>query len=322
MNTWRQLPQCQNKSETLGDVRYLLAVVWIGVGCGATSSGVTLGGPCSLMNPCAEGGVCDFSAAMPTCIDASADPDGDGLPNSIDHCPNGPGGMFDEDHDGIGDDCDKCPIAAPPAAPDPDGDDVDSPCDPDPKTPGDKILLFEGFNAPLDATWIATTPSAWTVEGGELVARLGTVATEDFMRTNVNPVPNIAVEASYRVDKLEASSTTHLVGAGAKDTRPAGVAQFECAVVRSDVGGVDDIVDLETNQGATSHSTMGAAFSSASLYRSAISSTGITVGCTVIGDNMPLATVQGSITSDALGQIALGAQSVTARYQWVLVVGR
>jgi hypothetical protein len=301
-------------------VRYLLAVVWFG--CGATSSGVTLGGPCTLTEPCAEGGVCDYSAAMPICLDASADPDGDGIPNSMDHCPNAPGGLYDEDHDGIGDDCDKCPIAPPPATPDPDGDDVDSPCDPDPKTPGDKILLFEGFNAPLGASWIASTPSAWTVEGGELVVRLGGIATEDYMRTIVNPVSNIAVETSYRVDKVEASSTTHLVGTQAKDTRPAGVAQYECAVVRSDVGGLDDVVDLETNQGTSSHSTMGAAFSSASLYRSVTSITGVTVGCVVIGDNMPLATVPGSITPDALGQIALAAQSVTARYQWILVVGR
>jgi hypothetical protein len=259
---------------------------------------------------------------MPTCIDANADPDGDGIPNSMDHCPNAPGGLYDEDHDGIGDDCDRCPIAPPPAAPDPDGDDVDSPCDPDPKTPGDKILLFEGFNAPLPPTWIGTTPSAWSVEGGELVVRLPTIATEEYMRTSVNPVPNLALETSYRIDKVEASSQTHLVGATAKDTRPAGVASFECAVVRSDVGGLSDIVDLETNQGANSHVTMGAAFSSASLYRSAASSTGTMVGCTVIGDNMPLATVQGSITPDALGQIALAARSVTARYQWVLVIGR
>ena len=301
-------------------MRYLLAVVWFG--CGASSGGVTLGGACDLTHPCGPDGACDYSAAMPTCLDGSADPDGDGIPNSMDHCPLQAGGLFDEDHDGIGDDCDKCPIAPPPAVPDADNDDVDSPCDPDPKTPGDKILLFEGFNAPLGATWIATTPSAWTVEGGELVARLPGIATEDYMRTNVNPAPNLAVETSYRVDKVETGSNTHLVGASARDTRPAGVALFECAVVRSDVGGVADIVDLETNQGATSHSTMGDPFSSASLYRSAISSTGVTVGCTVIGDNKPLATVQGSITSDALGQIALAAQGVTARYQWLLVVGR
>jgi hypothetical protein len=303
-------------------VRYILVVV-VCFGCTAQSSGVTLGGPCSLDEQCAEGGVCDYSAADPICIDAAADPDGDGIPNSMDHCPNGPGGMYDEDHDGIGDDCDRCPIAPPPAVPDADGDAVDSPCDPDPKTAGDTILLFEGFNAPLDTTvWNASTPDAWTVEGGELVVRLGAVPTEDFMSTNVNPAANLAVETSYRVDKLEASATTHLVAAGARDTRPAGVASFECGVVHSDVGGAEDVVDLETNQGANSHSVALTAFDSARLYRAAASSTGTTVGCTVIGDNMPVGTVQGSITPDALGQVSLAARAVTARYQWLLVVGR
>jgi hypothetical protein len=302
-------------------VRYLLALGLLG--CSSDPGGVGLGGACSLTVTCAPGGVCDYSAAMPTCIDGNADPDGDGIPNSMDHCPNAPGGLYDEDHDGIGDDCDKCPIAPPPKVPDPDGDDVDSPCDPDPKTPGDKILLFEGFNAPLDATaWKADTPAAWTVEGGELVVRLGTVTTEDMMRTIVAPSQTIAVEASYRVDKLETSAPTHLVSVIAKDIRPAGVASFECGVVHTDVGGTDDVVDLETDQGANSHGVALGAFDSARLYRAAASSTGTMVGCTVIGDNMPVGTVQGSITPDALGQVALGAQAVTARYQWLLVVGR
>jgi hypothetical protein len=290
------------------------------VGCGA-ESGAGLGDPCSLEIQCGAGGVCDYTIPNPVCIDASADPDGDGIPNAMDHCPNAPGGLYDEDGDGIGDDCDKCPIAKP-GVPDADGDDVDSPCDPDPRTPGDKILFFDGFNGSLSASWTQDMNNAWTVEGGELVVRLAALTDENYIKIVVSPKPNLAVEMSYRIDKVETSSTTHIVAARAVDSRPAGVASFECGVVRSDVGGNDDVVDLETNQSSTSHGVMVPAFSSASLYRAAAYATGINVGCTVIGDNMPLGTAQGTITPDALGTIAIGARSVTARLQWVLVVGR
>ncbi len=108
----------------------------------------------------------------------------------------------------------------------------------------------------------------------------------------------------------------------ASDTRPAGVSSFECGVVKSDVGSTDEVVDLETNQGAVSHGTMIGAFDSARLYRNAAYMTGTSVGCVVIGDNMQLAAVQNTLTPDSLGTIKLSARAVTARFQWVLVVGR
>jgi hypothetical protein len=300
-------------------VRYAFAIALLG--CGA-ESGAGLGDACSLAIPCGTGGVCDYTIPKPVCIDAAADPDGDGIPNAMDHCPNAPGGLYDEDGDGIGDDCDPCPIAKPPAVPDADGDAVDSPCDPDPRTPGDTILFFDGFNGAPSPKWMPDPSGAWTVEGGELVVRLGSIPDESYFKVIVSPEPNLAVEASYRVDKVETSATTHIVAVAARDSRPAGVASFECGVVRNDVGGNDDVVDLETNQGATSHGVMGQAFSSASLYRAAAYATGINVGCTVIGDNMPLGTTQGMMTPDALGTVSLGARAVTARFQWVMVVGR
>jgi hypothetical protein len=91
--------------------------------------------------------------------------------------------------------------------------------------------------------------------------------------------------------------------------------------VKSDIS-TDEVVDLETDQAAVSHGSLIAAFDSAKLYRSAAYASGNSVGCVVIGDNMALATIQGAITPDALGEIKLEARGVTARFQWVLVVGR
>ncbi len=296
------------------------------VGCAASSGtggGQGLGDACDATTLlCADGGSCDYSSATPTCLDDTADPDGDGIPNKLDHCPTVPGGMYDEDNDGIGDECDRCPIAKPTGVPDPDGDDVDSPCDPDPSTPGDKILLFDGFNGALDtARWTPDVAGPWTVEGGELVVRLPTQDPQTFLAANVVPTPNISVQMSYRVDHVETGSQTHIVSAQMSDVRPAGVAGFDCGVVKSDLGTAGEVVDLETDQSAVSHAAMIGAFDSARLYRSAAYATGATVGCVVIGDNMPLATIQNSLTPDSLGNVKITARAVTARYQWILIVG-
>src|SRR3569833_1992724 len=256
--------------DTRGVRRALLLGALVGCSPGAPTGG-GLGDPCTLQEPCGAGTVCDYSSVQPTCLDETADPDGDGIPNKMDHCPTVTGGLYDEDGDGIGDDCDRCPIAKPPAVPDQDGDDVDSPCAPDPKTAGDKILLFDGFSGTtLDPRWTAVTPSAWSVEGGELVVRLATQDTQDFISTSVVPEPNLAVQSSYRVDKVEASSTTHIVSALAIDQRPAGVSSLECGVVKSDDGTAGEVVDLETDQSAVSHAAMIGAFDSARLYRNAM----------------------------------------------------
>ena len=280
---------------------------------------MSTGGTCSATSPCAAGAICDLTdPAGPTCISATGDLDGDGIANGKDFCEHQAGGAHDEDNDGIGDDCDPCPIAKPPATPDSDGDAVDAPCDPDPDTAGDQILLFDGFNDALGSAWTATTPGAWVVQGGELV--VSNIPSQDYLRTNVAAVPHLAIEASYRIDKLETTATTHLVAVNAHDPRPAGVSSLECGVVHAD-SGTGDVVDLETNQSTSSSPAMGSAFNSASLYQAAAYDSGNSVGCTVLGDGHALAAVQAPVTPDAVPAVALTARAVTARFQWILVVG-
>ena len=286
------------------------------VSCGGAT---TTGGTCSSTAPCGEGAICDLTdPAGPTCIDAAGDLDGDGIANGKDFCEHEAGGAHDEDNDGVGDDCDACPVAKPPATPDTDGDEVDAPCDPDPSTAGDTILLFEGFNDALGSNWTATTPGAWVVQGGELV--VSNVASQDYLRANVAEVQHLAIEASYRIDKIETTATTHLVAVHAHDPRPAGVSSLECGVVHAD-SGTGDVVDLETNQSTSAQPAMGSAFNSASLYQAAAYDSGNSVGCTVLGDGHALGAVQAAVTPDAVPAIALTARAVTARFQWILVVG-
>jgi hypothetical protein len=291
-------------------------------GCGASTGGPTLGGPCDAKNACNKGEVCDYTAdGGPICIEGAGDIDGDGIPNDKDFCEHVMGGRFDEDRDGIGDECDPCPIAPPPATPDPDGDAVDSPCDPDPHTPGERILMFDGFNgSALDARWKATTASAWTQVGGEVVADVAAIPTEDYLSANSGEAVHYAVLASYRIDQIGNGATTHLVAIRGIDPRPAGVAQFECGIVHADQG-TSDVVDLETNVNNASTTAKGG-FNTASLYELAASTDAGQVGCSAIADNKASGAVTAPITPDALATVRLGARAVKVRFQWVLVVGR
>jgi hypothetical protein len=287
------------------------------LGCGG--SGSSLGDACSLTDECAEG-VCDFTAPDgPECISATGDLDGDGIPNDKDFCQHAMGGESDEDRDGIGDDCDRCPIAAPRAEPDPDGDNVDSPCDPDPRTAGDEILLFDNFGSTLNARWKPTTASAWQVKGGELVATLSAVSDQEYLATNVIGKSNISIEASYRIDKLEPIYPQHLVALKMSDPRPAGTASAQCGVTKADTG-TNELVVIETNQGAMNQIVTGA-FDTADLYRAGAYVSGTKAGCSVIGNGTPLGTVQATLTPDQLSTISLTARAVTVRFQYVLVVG-
>ena len=298
---------------------------WLGitlVACGGDGSGGGIGDPCSVKQPCAGGAVCDMTAAGgPVCIDGSGDLDGDGIPNSMDFCEHAAGGRFDEDRDGIGDECDPCPIAPPPAQPDPDGDAVDSPCDPDPHTAGDRILMFDGFNGTaLDARWKPTTAGAWSEVGGEAVVDLSALATEDYLSANSGEAAHYAIEASYRIDRLATATTTHLAAIRGIDPRPAGVAQFECGIVHADQG-TNDVLDLETNLNTASVQATGG-FDTASLYQLAAYSDAGQVGCSALANGKASGVVQVPITPDSLATVRLGARGVVARFQWVLVVGR
>jgi hypothetical protein len=297
----------------------LVIVLGLLAGCPGGSS---IGDACSLDSPCSDGEICDFTNdGGPICISSDGDLDGDGLANGADFCQHAPGGAFDEDKDGIGDECDRCPIARPRSTPDSDGDMVDAPCDPAPTEAGDEILFFDGFANGLAAEWKPTTASAWSAANGEVTVTLPTVGTQDFLQRTVIGKSNVAIEAGYRVDKVENSNIRHVVGVYANDPRPAGTAEMQCGVSRADTAAADLVV-VETNNGAMSMPTIDPALLTTKLYRVGAYVQGTRAGCSVIADNTPLGTVQQTITADDLSSIALTAQAVTVRFQYVIVVGK
>ncbi len=281
-------------------------------GCGAD-----VGAPCSATDLCADGQVCDFTAAAgPECVDADGDDDGDGLPNSKDFCQHQAGGAYDEDLDGYGDECDRCPIAPPEATPDPDGDEVDSPCDPDKTQPGDRIVVFDGFNGgALPDSWKATP--GWTFQGGE--AKL-TPATPTDLATLTAPLSlvstKIAILAKYRVDRVEAGATESAASVIGVDRRPAGVTTISCGGSR--IG--TDRLSLDTGvSGAIDN--MDALFDPASEYRVALKLEGANAQCALIAPRETGA-AQANYNGEAMSEAGVSARGATVRFSYLLAVQR
>ncbi len=292
--------------------RLLLVAILLG-GCESST-----GGPCSANDLCADGAVCDFTAEMgPICVDADGDEDGDGLPNSKDFCQHQMGGAFDEDLDGYGDDCDRCPIAPPPATPDTDGDEVDSPCDPDASQPGDRIVVFDGFNGgALPTNWKATP--GWTFQGGE--AKIDPVSPTD-VATLTAPLSlvstKIAILAKYRVDRVSTGATESAASVIGVDRRPAGATTITCGGSR--VGTMDRLT-LDTGI-AGAIDSMDALFDPASEYRVALKLEGAQAQCALISSRETGA-AQANHSGEAMSEAGVSARGATIRFSYVLAVQR
>ena len=284
------------------------------LGCG----GAETGGSCSIEDAdCGSGAICDLSSgAPPKCIDNDGDLDDDGLTNGKDFCHNGPGGAFDEDGDGIGNECDRCPIAAPLPTADADTDMVDAPCDPDSSLDGDQIVLFEGFNAGMPANWKAI--GTWDFRGGEVI---GTPPDAQMMASLTGPLPltttKMAVLGSYRVDRVDMTASSSYIGVTAIDRRPAGISAVSCGGQRA--GGVDSLL-LDTDTGAAPK-PFANLFDTASRYRVAERLEGITAACSMIADNEQGA-VQQNTGGNAPSEAGPFVKGATARFQYILVVQR
>ena len=283
----------------------------------ACGGGNHAAGPCSASRACGSGEVCDLTDPDgPTCIDATGDLDGDGIPNDKDFCEHMAGGAFDEDGDGIGDECDPCPIARPPAVAETDGDGVDAPCDPHPTTPGDKILLFNGFNAALPGTWSSVGP--WTVQGGEAIMTPTDATAVAQITAPVAASAHLVVFAGYRVDQIAAGATTSEAAAAAIDHLPLGDTTITCGSTR--VGAADQL-RLQTKTTDDHNVAKVSLFDPASQYTILEQLDGSTVNCALVptADSDPLT---GRLTGETMNQAALIASGATVRFSYLLVVGQ
>jgi hypothetical protein len=297
----------------------------LGLAVSACNPVVDIGAPCSLDEPC-DVGICNLSGPdAPVCVEADGDIDGDGQPNKSDFCSQKPGGMldaFDEDGDGIGDNCDACPIARPPAAPDSDTDGVDSPCDPDPTSgtleKGNKIVFFDGFNTGLPMNTVKREGGQWEGRGGEAIFTTTDPNTSAILTVPI-PLPSqhLAVQTSYRIDRVETGATTSFAGVVSIDRRPAGVTSVSCSGSRS--GGTDSLL-VDSPVGASSKPLMNL-FDPGGLYRIAQLIENATGACAMTASTQ-MGAVTTATTGEAPTEAGLTARAVSARFQYLMIVQR
>jgi hypothetical protein len=297
----------------------MYSALWAGLAaCGATTT-TQIGGPCDAKNKCDDGQVCDrTNPGGQMCIDASGDIDGDGIPNGKDFCEHMAGGANDEDGDGIGDECDACPIAPPPAQAEADGDAVTAPCDPDTRTPGDRILLFNGFNAA-----VAGASPAWKFQNGEaIVTPSGPGTVEQITLPLVTISNHLAIFAAYQIDAASTTATTADAGIGSKTDLPFDKTVVQCGGSRA--SGTDQVLmfQIDTGGGMTqSTMALGTAFDPTARYRVVQQLDGATANCAIAGASMANSGVtQLPINGSTPSQVVLYARGATVRFSYILVV--
>lgn len=134
------------------------------------------------------------SSAPPSSSAAPPDADLDTIPDAVDNCAMVANpGQEDEDLDGLGNVCDNCPGRANPGQDDNDNDTVGNACDPRP-LPGDSIVLFDGFDGNLAATWVPNS-GVWAQAGGVL-SQSNTGDQNRAMISTAVDATNVTVEGS------------------------------------------------------------------------------------------------------------------------------
>ena len=255
---------------------------------------------------------------------SSADRDGDGVPDSVDNCPDVPNAdQANEDGDKLGDACDPCPVEANDNPSDPDGDGVADGCDPNPTTPGDKIVLFEGFNG----TGSDLAAAGWQLIGNAQVG--GGVVTlvdvaEDYaaIAPPMGGLGDATVSASIVVDAQvgSADSATTIV----LPYDPAGDQGIFCELYAPmAMSSAGRYISLYDSTHGIERGSAALSWTPGAPYRMALTKHGTgptSYACSVAtGTATPTATGTSNV-SVASGDVAIATYGASAHAQWLMVV--
>lgn len=247
--------------------------------------------------------------------DAAIDDDGDddGVLDSLDNCPDvANANQADEDADEVGDVCDPCPPFADNT--DGDADGVGDACDPRPATPGDKLVAFEGFTAPMSAAWSST--GAVMAKSGEGVLIAGDNASA-LLSMPSPAAARVEIRAGFVIDVITASGlnlgSVNLVDRLQPNTDKAIACQLSGLA-----NGTQE--ELRIFNGSTLVPIQSAprAFATATPLELRLRRTGTSYACRVTS---PALEVTGSAAfSPSSPRIGLRVRGAAARFRWVMIV--
>jgi hypothetical protein len=298
------------------------------------------GAPCSEREPCPTGqaciaGVCggpegggvdatpgiDAAAGADAALgnDATlsiADRDGDGVADASDNCPDVANpDQGNEDGDALGDACDPCPIDTNNA--DPDGDGVAGICDPHPTTPGDRILVFEGFHRGI--------PPTWQVDGTAVPSGDG-VALTTAVDNHTALVPPIAAMANGTVmTNLVVDATVGGPDAAVTIALPYDPSQDQgifCELYAPNAGSTSGrYVSLWDSPAQAERAKRNFAWSTATAYQVVLTRSGNNYACSVTASGGQPQTANSSTNSTtSQSKPTIATYGANAHVAWMLVV--
>jgi hypothetical protein len=247
--------------------------------------------------------------------DASADRDrdGDGVPDSMDNCPDTYNPMQDdEDGDHVGDACDPCPPFANNA--DGDGDGVGDACDPNPTTPGDRLVAFEGFASPVANTWAST--GSYSRTNGDAVLNAGDDASATLTIESPSAA-HVEIRAALAVDQINATSL-HLGSINVIERMQWGTDESIACQLSGQGDGTHQ--DLRIFDGATSVAVSSTphAFAPGTEVELQLRRSGTSYSCDATGPSQELNGTAGFAPS--FPRIGLRAHGAKASFHWVMVI--
>jgi len=287
---------------------------------------ISPGVPCSIDGLCPEGqacmgGVCQIPGQIDASVDTAVpDRDNDGVPDTVDNCPDDPNpDQANEDGDQFGDACDPCPPFKTDKVSDPDHDGVADPCDPNPMVPGDRIELFEPFHHGLPA-WTKT--ANWTAVD-DAIQVTAAAGTKEYVVVPVENPDHLTVSASAVITAVPANVDHFLDIAVPNDvTNNAGI-QCELYQPDTETGRYlslwDGFFQSFTGREIGSHPLM---WVNGTEYVVSLTRVGASYRCSV-SDPAPTLRLDAPGTSSSTAgtpTAVIRANSVTARINWVMVV--
>jgi len=303
--------------------RSLVFAVLIGCYSGSPPQGA----PCSPSEPaCPAGQSCVLSSGAYVCLygdgtigpdarmdarpdadPAMLDDDGDGVANALDNCRDKPNPtQSNEDGDTLGDVCDVCPPFTDNT--DGDGDGVCDLCDPHPATGGDQMVLFEGFDGPMPASWTAT--GSYTTSAGSLISNVSG-GTQNTLVTPVAAAPHQTMFARMTITAIEGGQSGGALGI--VDRFDAGATQgVMCGGVRGDGG----YLGLVNAANGLAFQIAGHAFNIGTTYMLKFTRNDNNYSCV---DTATGTTVNGSAGPNGT-LVGFRNRVASASYAWILVV--